>query len=351
MKRLMYISTTTRKLSHDEIEAIGRRSVVNNEKVGVTGILLSAHEFFFQILEGEPTDVDSVLDRIRGDARHRDVLILKVENEVTDRIFGEWSMRTIRLDDTNDLILQAIRIMLENITDSHRIIERYTQPAVLQFLTEGINPLTVPVKKTEQIIIFGDIVAFSYLSGIFPVEEVSDLVNLFLETSSRQIVAHGGQVSKYVGDCVMAHFPPEAADHAIRACLETLREMSHLRSSAGQCRLQKFLFSGFGISKGQVIEGNVGSSVKMDYTVLGDIVNLAARLESLTRNIGRAIAMSEPVKDACQEPWEFYRAGDYELKGQIHPQPIYSIVDPVVGDMKSYQEILEDLGAGVCELG
>jgi hypothetical protein len=65
MKRIMYISTTTRKLSDEEVNEIGRRSTVNNAKVGVTGILLSAHEFFFQILEGESEDVNRVLERIR----------------------------------------------------------------------------------------------------------------------------------------------------------------------------------------------------------------------------------------------------------------------------------------------
>ena len=130
MKRIMYISTTTRKLSGEEIDEIGRRSTVNNAKVGVTGMLLSAHEFFFQILEGEAAVVDRVLERIRQDVRHRDVLILKAEPQITERYFAKWSMRTVRLDETSDLILQAIRRMLENIAESHRIIERYTQPAV-----------------------------------------------------------------------------------------------------------------------------------------------------------------------------------------------------------------------------
>ena len=349
MKRIMYISTTTQKLSDEEVEEIGRRATENNAKVGVTGVLLSTHEFFFQILEGREEAVDQVLERIRRDARHHGVLILKAEQAVEHRLFANWSMRAVRLDGISDVVIQAIRIMLENITESHRIIERYTQPAVLKFLTEGINPLTVPVQKTEQIILFGDIVAFSHLSALFPVEEVADLVNLFLETCSRTIVAHGGQVTKYVGDCVMAHFFPDAADQAIRACLDSLRQIQSLRHSAGECRLQRFLYCGFGLSKGPVIEGNVGSSIKMDYTVLGDIVNLAARLEGLTRDIGKAIAISESVREACRECWDFARTGEFHLKGQTQPQPIYSIADPVVDDIKTYQEILAEVQSGLCK--
>ena len=349
MKRIMYISTVNSALTDAEIDEIGRRSSLNNAKAGLTGVLLSAHEFFFQILEGQDQDVDRVMSRIRKDSRHRDVLILKAEHGVQDRLFSKWAMKTVRLTDSDDLILQAIRIMLENITESHRIIERYTQPSVLQFLTQGVNPLTVPVKKMEQIILFGDIVAFSHLSRLFPVEEVAELVNCFLETCSRSVVEQGGQVSKYMGDCVMAHFPPDGADNAIEACLQTLRKISYLRGSAGQCRLLKYLYCGFGLSKGPVIEGNVGSFIKMDYTVLGDIVNMAARLEGLTRSIGKALVLSESIKDACKQTWGFEKAGEFQLKGQAQAHPIYSIADPVVNDMKSYQQILEEIDV-VCEL-
>jgi class 3 adenylate cyclase len=350
MKRIMYISTTTRKLTDQEVEEIGRKSTVNNAKVAVTGVLLSANEFFFQILEGKEEDVEGVMERIRKDPRHQGLLILKAEYEVTGRLFGSWSMNTVRLDGMSDMLMQAVRIMLENITETHRIIERYTQPAVLQFMTEGINPLTVPVKKTEQVILFGDIVAFSYLSGLFPVEEVADLVNLFLDITSKKIAEHGGQVTKYVGDCVVAHFPPEQTDGAVKACVETLREIQELRQTAGQCRLQKYLYCGFGLSKGPVIEGNIGSSIKMDYTVLGDIVNLAARLESLTREIGKGIALSEPVREACRQPWNFIHAGDFHLKGQHLTQPIYTVDDPAVHDMKSFQEISAIVSELCCEL-
>jgi len=166
-------------------------------------------------------------------------------------------------------------------------------------------------------------------------------VNCFLETCSRRVVDHGGQVTKYVGDCVMAHFPPEAADQAIMACVETLEDIRRHREQAGQCRLLKFLYGGFGLSKGPVIQGNFGSFTKMDYTVLGDIVNIASRLEGLTRSIGKAIAMSESVRNACHGEWAFEKAGEFHLKGQLQAQPIYSIRHPVADDMKTHDQILE----------
>ncbi|WP_082054038.1 BLUF domain-containing protein [Methyloterricola oryzae] len=343
MKRIMYVSTATAPMSGNEVEEIGRVSSRNNLKVGITGVLFSAHEFFFQILEGDAHQVDRLLERIRRDRRHRDVLVLKAELDVTERLFSKWSMRMIRLDSSSDFILQALRTMLENITESYRIIERYTQPSVLKLLTEGVNPLGVPVHKAEQIVLFGDIVAFSYLSERFPIEEVADLVSQFLEVCSRRVVENGGEVTKYVGDCVMAHFNGDNADGALEACLGTLSDIKNMREGADSCRLMRFLYSGFGLTKGSVIEGNIGSSIKLDYTVLGDTVNLAARLEGLTRNIGRAIALTRAVCDACTQTWQFVPVGDFHLKGQSQSCPVYSLADEIVGEMRTHDQLVDDM--------
>ncbi|MFM8333133.1 MAG: BLUF domain-containing protein [Candidatus Methylumidiphilus sp.] len=343
MKRVMYISTLSYDIPTAEIEAIGKISSANNQKIGVTGVLLSAHEFFFQILEGETEQIDRLVERIRLDPRHRDVLILRAENDVSERLFPGWSMRTVRLGGESDMILQAIRIMLENITQSHRIIERYTQPTVLRFLTRGINPLDIPVQKSERVILFGDMVGFSFLSQKFPVDEVAEVVNAYLSVSSQNIADHGGEVTKYVGDCVMAHFPCEQADNAIAACLKTLRDLQAMRGQAHACRLMKFLYTGFGLSKGTVIEGNIGSPIKLDYTVLGNTVNLAARLESLTRGIGRAIAISSEVRRCARQDWPFEPVGAFKLKGQDGTCEVYSIDDPAVVDCQTHDELIRNM--------
>jgi class 3 adenylate cyclase len=162
---------------------------------------------------------------------------------------------------------------------------------VLNFLTEGINPLTVPVRKTEQVVLFGDIVAFSCLSGLFPVEEVAELVNLFLETPLPPDRGSWRPGSPNMwGDRVVAHFLRRSGSTKRSAPVwEILTEIQQRRRSSGAMPTRNgFCTGGFGLSKGPVIEGNIGSSIKMDYTVLGDIVNLAARLEGLTRSIGKA---------------------------------------------------------------
>jgi class 3 adenylate cyclase len=332
MKRVTYISTTARRLSDDEIDEIARKADANNARDGVTGVLLSAHGFFFQVLEGEAADVDRVMERIRRDPRHHDVLILKSERDLAARAVGQWSMRTVRLEGTGDLLIDAIRTMLETITESHRIIERYTQPAVLSLLTQGINPLTVPARKTEALVLFADIVGFSHFSIRHPVEEVTAVVNLFLDASSRAIVAHGGEVTKFVGDCVVAYFPAERADGAVRAALAILGAVRGLRHEGGPDGLQRRLYCGIGLNKGPVIEGNIGSSTKLDYTVIGDTVNLASRLQGLTREVGRALVVSDAVRSACEATWTFAPAGTYRLKGQPEAQPVFTVASELVED-------------------
>ncbi len=227
--------------------------------------------------------------------------------------------------------------MLENITQSHRIIERYTQPSVLRMLTQGINPWEMPTKKAEKVILFGDMVGFSCLSQRFPVDEIVAVVDDYLDICSKRIKECGGEVPKYIGDCVMAHFPPEYADAAIEACTKVLQDLRDRRATHPS-GLARFLFGGFGLTEGQVIEGNIGSTIKMDYTLLGDPVNLAARLEALTRTLRRAIAIGGSIRQRTKEPWPFECVGEFRLKGHDEPCTVYSLDLPLVLDFRDHLE-------------
>jgi len=155
MKRITYVSTSTKPLSQATLDEIASVSARNNARSNVTGILLSGGDIFLQILEGEALEVDRVLERIRKDPRHDDLQLIKVENSAPDRLFPDWSMQAIRLDDISDALIQAIRIILANMTESRRILGRYTQPAVLDFLNQGVNPLQVPYQTGDKVVLFG----------------------------------------------------------------------------------------------------------------------------------------------------------------------------------------------------
>nr|WP_305908609.1 BLUF domain-containing protein [Methylomarinum sp. Ch1-1]MDP4521453.1 BLUF domain-containing protein [Methylomarinum sp. Ch1-1] len=305
LKRIMYVSTMHAAFSDEEIVELGRKSSLNNQKLGLTGVLISVHEYFFQILEGQPSVVDTLLEKIRSDTRHRDLTILSAEYGLEQRLFSDWGMRTVCLNEESGVLLQAIRMMLRNIAQSHHIIGRYTQPAVLKLLTEGTNPLTVPVKSTEKLVLFGNMLGFSTLSDRFSAEEIAEIINSYLETCSSCIIEHGGQVAEYVGTSLIAYFPFNQADAAISSCLDALRGLKALRDQDNP--LYNAVYGGFGLAAGAVIEGNIGSSVKMNYTILGETITRATRLQSLGSNAGKAIALSETVQQSAQSSWNFQK--------------------------------------------
>ncbi len=219
MKRLTYISRLAFPLSEKEIEEIGVISAKNNQKDNITGVLIYFNELFFQIIEGDENKIDLLYEKIKHDNRHTDILCLKAEYNISERLFPDWSMKTINLDKSTDILIRPIKILLQNVMESHGIIEKYTQPAVLKILNQGINPLTVPIHKAEKIILFGDIVSFSTLSEALPVEKIAMLINHYLDICSRVITLNRGEVTKFIGDCVMAYFNSEYADNAIQAAL------------------------------------------------------------------------------------------------------------------------------------
>ncbi len=325
MKRLTYMSRFSRSLSEAEVDQIGVHASQKNRRQDITGVLLCLGTLFFQIIEGEDEKIDKLYATMCQDNRHTDIICLQTELNITKRLFPDWSMNTINLDKTTGAILRPIKLLLERVGESQQIIEKYTQPAVTKIITNGMNPLAVPLRKVEKIVLFTDIVAFSTISDKYPVEEVSDFVTKYLEICSRTIADKGGEVTKFIGDCVMAYFTPEQADDAIQACLDALNEMKELRESASKESLFKLLYSGFGLSQGSVIEGNIGSHVKMDYTIIGDPVNTAARLESLTRTAGKSLTLSAPVKQSATKPWKFVYLGQFDLKGKDKVTEVYSI--------------------------
>lgn len=343
MKRLTYTSKLTAPLSEHDIEEIGRISKRNNQKQGITGVLIYFSGFFFQIIEGDEVRIDRLYEKIGQDRRHTDILCLKAEVPVEERLFPNWSMDVINLDQNTDALLYPVKILLHTITESQGIIERYTQPAVLKILNSGLNPLTVPARKVEKIILFADIVAFSAISEHLPVEQIALMINRYLEISSEIITTMGGEVTKYIGDCVMAYFAPDLADQALHACLRILRDLKNARESAEKSSPIRLLYCGFGLSQGIVIEGNMGSAIKTDYTILGDPVNTAARLEALTRTVKKAIVLSEQVKNSTRAAWNFVSLGTHDLKGKEKHAELYYPDHELVNDFDVKDTIMREV--------
>ncbi len=334
MIRITYISKVTDPLSLKEIEVIGIKSSKSNKQVNITGLLVHFEKLFFQVLEGEDEVVDRLYERIGKDPRHRDVIRLKTEHGIKERLFPSWSMKMINLDNNADDLMRPIKILLRSVLESHSIVERYTQPTILKTLNKGINPLNVEPVPVERIILFADIVSYSTIIEKMPIEETLKFLNTYFEICSRIILNRGGEVNKFMGDGLMAYFDIRYADNAIHACIEIMEELKNLRQNSIENSPLKILNSGFGLDQGVVIEGNMGSRFKMDYTIIGDPVNVAARLEALTREVDHSLVLSESLKNSTKEPWPFISLGKYKLKGMEKNSEVYSIDHDLVKDFK-----------------
>lgn len=246
------------------------------------------------------------------DSEGRILYHVSVGRDITERMRAEDELKASRE-----------RLMMMN-----QILEKYTQPAVLRILNSGINPLNVRPHIIEKIVFFTDLVHFSTLSESLKIGEVVILVEKYLTICTNTVTSYGGEVIKFMGDGVMAYFPIDHADNAIRAGLEIIAKIESLRESAPVNDPASLLYAGIGISQGKVTEGNIGSDIKQDYTILGDTVNIASRLESLTRRLLAPICLSGEVRANAKESWTFMDMGKHALKGRDTLIDVYAVNDP-----------------------
>src|SRR5204863_9056628 len=161
-----------------------------------------------------------------------------------------------------------------------------------------------------------------------PEDVVSQLNQLFTRMV-RVVFDHRGTVDKFVGDMIMALYgapldDEEHAEHAVQTALvmiKTLREMNVEWAAAGKPQLD----IGIGINTGDMIAGNVGSDAIMSYTVIGDAVNLGARLESLNKDYGTRIIISESTRARLKRRYDIHPLGDVIVKGKSQPVAIYEV--------------------------
>jgi class 3 adenylate cyclase len=180
----------------------------------------------------------------------------------------------------------------------------------------------------EATILFTDIAGFTTIAEYLAPHELVAALNEYLETVLAPIRAHGGVVNTFIGDGLFASFnmPLPCEDHpcaAVRAAIDIQRAVSG-RTFGDQ---GVALATRIGISTGPVIGGSVGAGQRMSYTLLGDTVNLAARLEELNKHHGTRILASQSTRDACGDLFAFEALGQVPVRGRSETIAIFS-VDP-----------------------
>ncbi len=325
MKRLRYISRASKDLTKSEIQNIAMTSARKNKEKGLTGFLVHFTGLFFQILEGEDAVIDRLyFDKILKDPRHYDIMCLGVEHIDKQSQFNDWSMKLIDIDDQNEIIPSVLQEVLLTLFKSQNILSQYTQPSVLNLFKAGIDPTTIRSKKEHRIIMFADIANFTLLTERFPPIKVIRMVNQFIEFCTHRVVEQGGEINKIMGDNIMAYFDHTKSHQAVEAGLNILNDLQAYRDSESHEPINQFLYTGIGLAKGWVIEGNIGSKSKKDYTLMGDAVNLAARIEGMTRSLRRPIVFSGNIATELPDS-NVDSLGSHTIKGKVDKIPMYSI--------------------------
>jgi adenylate cyclase len=199
-------------------------------------------------------------------------------------------------------------------------LERYHSPAVIESIVqrEGAVDAGGGVKAAEVTVLFADLAGFTALSEKLGPEEVSSILEGYFTHAVDAIFEEGGTLDKFIGDCVMAFFgaPVAQADHAqraVRAALKILREQDKWnadRAAAGEPTLEMRI----AINSGPVVVGDVGSNRRVDYTVLGNTVNVAARLEGY---VGEAdeVTIGGETRRLLGDEFPTESLGEFQLKG------------------------------------
>jgi adenylate cyclase len=211
-----------------------------------------------------------------------------------------------------------------------RMFQQYVPSAVVQELIRQPELLTLGGEEREATILFCDVKGFSRVAeGLSPGELVT-LLNEYLTAMTDVIVGNGGVIDKYLGDALMAEFgvPVPLPDHAVRACRAALGMRDELRRLRGEWKRRGMpaLYSRTGINTGRVLVGNLGSFRMMDYTCMGDHVNLASRLEGVNKQYGTEILVSEFTWAAVRDHVHGREIDRVRVVGREHPVAIHEIV-------------------------
>jgi adenylate cyclase len=217
------------------------------------------------------------------------------------------------------------------------IFDQYVPPAHIDRLLKDHGAASLEGEKKVLSVMFSDIRSFTSISESMSAGELKQWLNQFFSPITACILQHDGTIDKYVGDMVMAFWgaPLEDAQHAnkaVRSAFAMLQQLAVLnRYFRDQQKPEAYI--GIGINTGEMNVGDMGSSFRRSYTVIGDAVNLGSRLEGLTKFYGVTILVSETTK-AEADNFSYILIDKVKVKGKNAPVTIYS---PLVNDLKPAQ--------------
>lgn len=241
-------------------------------------------------------------------------------------------------------------VMIEDITAEKRVkstLARYMDPKLAdQMLAEGSQDEVLGGRDTIATVLFSDVRGFTTITESLGAQGTVKLLNEYFELMVDCITAQGGMLDKFIGDAMMAAFGipishEDDEDRAVRASvsmLTTLRDWNETRTRRGELPVDM----GIGLNTDSIVAGNIGSRKRMDYTMIGDGVNLAARLESACKTYHARILLSEHTVKRLKGIYRLREIDRVQVKGKTKPVDIYECLD--YHTEESFPNLMEAVG-------
>ncbi|MCL2008020.1 MAG: response regulator [Treponema sp.] len=251
------------------------------------------------------------------------------------------------------LILENLNIFLSSAAPIIANALRLRQMEILQKKTRIAFARYVPIDVMDEIIkksqtqstqsetrvvaiLFSDIRGFTKISENTTAQELVNFLNRYFSDMGNEIIAEGGNIDKFIGDAIMAIFgAPKSLENssvsAIKAAIRMVKALSKLDTS-GITLPEAGFGTGIGLNCGECIVGNIGFQDKLDYTVIGDTVNLASRVEGVTKYYKQSIIVSENIYNAAKDSFIFRKADSVRVVGKEQPVGLYTVYEAWQGE-------------------
>jgi adenylate cyclase len=208
------------------------------------------------------------------------------------------------------------------------ILRMYVDASVLQFMThDAFEKSLILSENIEATVVFMDLCGFTAISELESADFVVNLINKYFDVMVKEIIAQGGHIDKFMGDAVMAVFRGDYhLDRAVEASLAVRNEIDNFKEQLSD-QTDYYPKVSIGINSGDMVSGNIGSATlrRLDYTVIGDVVNTAQRLQAAARP--GQVVVSERAYYQLKEAFQCRMIGQVSLKNKLNPIQIYEVVE------------------------
>ncbi len=272
-------------------------------------------------------------------------------------IFNEWNMWLTEVYPIFTIILTSGGVTIFQFMTEERekrkigkAFSHYVSPSLMNEILKDPKKLVLGGEEKRLTVLFSDIRGFTTVSEGLKPQVLVKLINDYLTPMTDIILKNGGTIDKYMGDAIMSFWgaPVWQEDHHIRACrtaLEMLKKLGELQAIWEKSGIPK-LEIGIGLSTGKVTVGNMGSTTRFDYTVMGDTVNLGSRLEGLNKEYGTYAIVPKYTYEDVKTEFIFRQLDWVKVKGKDRPIKIYELMGEK-NDGGGLKEVAEMFEAGL----